>query len=333
MFKLWSQLNPKANSELKPDFGLREWADLNGDEKHSIWKHLECDFFDKDIKVKRDFMGYKEGYYYYFSGFSDAEKGAKKKRVYRTIIRMNDMYKAKNYTPNYLESRSFNSACADFYNLFSEGSENAFFELISIYAEIIIAERRDEKLIRKEGGTNAQYNKQLETWRWEDFDEFANRLNEILGHFCLNMQLTRLGFTPRQEGKIDEEIYKPALKKLSNKKWKDVNRDLADAFVDYRKDDFSGSITHVLSAIQAFLQVSLYGKIGKGNISSLIKDAKKKKVIPDDDFSTLFFEKMESYMAQTRQDKGDPHPKKEYATEKNARLVLNLAMVFFEHCL
>jgi hypothetical protein len=32
-----------------------------------------------------------------------------------------------------------------------------------------------------------------------------------------------------------------------------------------------------------------------------------------------------------RQETGDPHPKKEYATERNAKLVLNLAMIFLQH--
>ena len=34
-----------------------------------------------------------------------------------------------------------------------------------------------------------------------------------------------------------------------------------------------------------------------------------------------------------RQLKGTPHPSKEYATEKNARLLLNLVMVFLQHCI
>lgn len=32
-----------------------------------------------------------------------------------------------------------------------------------------------------------------------------------------------------------------------------------------------------------------------------------------------------------RQEKGDPHPKLEYANEQNARLILNLSMVFIQH--
>jgi len=331
-FKLWSQLNPKAHKELKPDFGLRKWADLNHNEKYSIWKHLEHYFFDKDIKKKSDFMGHVEGYYYYF-GSNSTEKELKEKRIYYTIMRINEMYKANNYTPTFLEKNSINSSCTDFYNLFTTGSENIALELISIYADMILYERKDEKIHKKEGEPDEEYDERLNEWRWEKFDAFANRLNEIFNHFCLNIQLSRSSFVPKQEEKIEEDIYRPALKKLSHKKWKDVNRDLSDAFEDFRKKDFSGSITHVISSIQAFLQISLNSKTGKGSISSLLKEAKKKRIIPDDDFSSIFFEEIESYMARTRQEKGDPHPKKEYASEKNARLILNLAMIFFEHCL
>ena len=44
-FKLWSELNPKAKKELKPDFGFRNWDSLTEDERYKIWKYLETHFF------------------------------------------------------------------------------------------------------------------------------------------------------------------------------------------------------------------------------------------------------------------------------------------------
>ena len=32
-------------------------------------------------------------------------------------------------------------------------------------------------------------------------------------------------------------------------------------------------------------------------------------------------------------DSGIAHPKKEYANERNARTILNLSMIFFQHCI
>ena len=42
---------------------------------------------------------------------------------------------------------------------------------------------------------------------------------------------------------------------------------------------------------------------------------------------------MESIFARERQETSNAHPMKEYATEKNTRLILNLAMIFFQHCI
>ncbi|MGE3278263.1 MAG: hypothetical protein AB7J40_00405 [Candidatus Altimarinota bacterium] len=333
MFKLWSQLNKKAYTELRPDLGLRMWSNLSELEKYNIWKHLESYFFDKDIQSKKDFMGRVENYFYDFgSDTFDAEH--KKKRVYFTIFRINEMYKANNYTPNFLEDKTYNAACADFYNLFTRGAENIALELISIYADMILFERREQiGFEKKEEESDEKYIERLEEWRWETFDSFTSRLNEIFDHFCLNLHLKRIGYVPKQEEIIEEEVYNPVLKKLSHKKWSEVNRDLSDAFEDFRGKDYSGSITHVISSVQAYLQISINGKTGQGEISKLIPEAKKKGIIPSDDFSTIFYDKLESYLMRTRQEKGDPHPKKEYANEKNARLVLNLAMIFFEHSL
>lgn len=332
MFKLWSELNQKARKELKPDFGLRSWGELSEEEKYTIWKYLERHFFDKNIREKRGFMGeVEERYYQFFGDRYDIEK--KQERVYITILRICEVYKAQNYAPTYLEHKNLNSACYDFYAIFSQKSENVVLELLSTFAWIILNERKDKEITRKDEESDEAYSKRLETWRFADFHAFASRLNEVFDDFSLNVNLTPLGFTPKQDSKIEEEIYKPVLKKLSNSKWKEVSRDLSDAFDDYRNKDYSGSITHTISAVQAFLQVLIHNKTGKGAISDLLKTAKKKGYVPADDFGGIYFEQVESHLARTRQDKGDPHPKKEYATEKNARLVLNLAMVFFEHCL
>lgn len=81
------------------------------------------------------------------------------------------------------------------------------------------------------------------------------------------------------------------------------------------------------------MQLLVFSKTGTGDISKLIPQARAKMLIPEDDFSLVFFNQIESYLARVRKDLGDAHPKKSYATEKNARLVLNLLMVFFEHSL
>lgn len=332
-FKLWSELNPKAKKELKPDFGLRSWNSLSNDEKYKIWKYLEWYFFDKDIKTK--YYPSREVHYYKFFGESP-ENEKKKERIYISIMALNHEYKAKSYARNFLENNTLNSACYDFHEIFMKQDENVVMELLSLYCKVLISERAEKTIDKKEGESEEEYNQRLQNWRWEEFDKFRKDLNEVFTDFGINLYLTRQGFIPRQEEKIIEEIYEPVLKYLSHPKWKEVSKILSDAFNEYRKktpQGYSNCVTHVISAIQAFLQIIVNGKTGKGEISKLIPMAQKKKLIPDDFFTQKIFDNLESIFARQRQETSIAHPKKQYANEKNARLILNLAMVFLQHCI
>ena len=335
-FKLWSELNPKAKKELKPDFGLRSWNSLSSDEKYKIWKYLEWYFFDKDIKTK--YKGYyplRKIHYYKFFG-EPPENEKKKKRIYFSIADLNHKYKAKSYAKNFLEDNTLNSACHDFYEIFMNQDENVVMELLSLYSLLLISERAEGTIHKKEGKSEEEYNQRLENWRWEEFDKFRKDLNEVFTDFGINLYLTRQGFAPRQEEKIIKEIYEPVLNYLSHSKWTEVSKILSDAFDEYRKNTpqgYSNCVTNVISAIQAFLQIVVNGKTGKGEISKLIPIAQKKKLIPDDFFTQKIFDNLESVFARQRQETGIAHPKKQYANEKNARLMLNLAMVFLQHCI
>ena len=81
------------------------------------------------------------------------------------------------------------------------------------------------------------------------------------------------------------------------------------------------------------MQLLLYGTTGKGTLGTLLPEAIKKGFIPSDKFSTIIFNNIESIFAQERISTGDAHPKKEYATEGSARTMINLAMVFLQHCI
>lgn len=330
-FKLWSELNLKAKKELKPDFSFRNWDSLSKDEKYKIWKYLETYFFDKDIK--EDF--YNKGHFYDFYG-EHYEQEQKKNRIYCSIVALNHKYKAKSYAINFLQNKNLVSACYDFHEIFMEQDENVVMELLSLYCKILISERADETTYREKEETEEEYQKRSQNWRWEDFDEFAQDLNEVFADFGINLYLTRQGFIPRQEEKIIKEIYEPVLSYLSHPKWKEVSKLLSDSFDEYRKNipqGYSNCVTNVISAIQAFLQIMVYGKTGKGEISNLITEAQKENLIPNDFFTKKIFDNIEAIFARERKETGIAHPKKQYATEKNARLMLNLAMIFFQHCI
>ncbi len=123
---------------------------------------------------------------------------------------------------------------------------------------------------------------------------------------------------------------------FSHPDWNEVNRLLSDAFTEYRKqtpNGYSSSVTHSVAAVQAFLQILVYKKTGKGEISKLINEAQKQNLISSDMFTKEIFKNIEAVLMRERQETGDPHPKQAYATAKNARIVLNLAMIFFQHCI
>jgi len=334
-FKLWSELNPKAKEELKPDFGFRNWDALSDDEKYKIWKYLEFYFFDKDLRENYNHRYANGGYYYEFFGDDEEDEKVKRERIIYSVVVLNDKFKARSYAKNFLEDRSLNSACRDFYEIFMHQNENVVIELLSLYCKVLISERKKEKIYKIQNEDEKEYQQRLENWRWEDFDKFAQSLNEVFTDFGINLYLTRQGFIPRQEEKITEEIYEPVLSFLSHPKWKEVGKILSDSFDEYRKNTpqgYSNCVTNTVSAVQAFLQIIVNGKTGKGEIAELIKDGQRKNLIPNDFFTQKIFNNIESIFARQRQETGIAHPKKEYATEKNARTILNLAMIFFQHC-
>jgi HEPN domain-containing protein len=254
---------------------------------------------------------------------------------------LNSLYKKENFAPNLLESQAkeysrhsvVKAAKDDFLKILRDGREAIVLELLSFYAEYLFGIKKDENLKRKEGEPEALYIKRNIDWKLKELDEFREVLNNIFEQFELNIHLTRAGFVYRNSKAIAERVYEPVLDFLMGEKWREVQRDMKDAFDDFRKGEHSDCITHAVSALQAFLQVLVTGKTGKGDISTLIPEAQKNSLIPDDAFSSKMFKDIKSILMEERQAKGNAHPKKEYATEQHARLILNLVMVFIQHCI
>lgn len=308
LFKYWSSLNSEALKELHPDLGLRDWNDLLLDEKGKIWSHLEKFFTDS----------------------------ASLQRKYHAIELMNEKHKYRSYGISFLCEKSSENATTDFKNILIFYNKNVVLELLSCFSVAILMERIDESILRDDQETDDAYDIRLTKWRFREFDEFADRLNNVFEHFGINIVLTRMGFIPRQEDKIIKKIYKPVLQVLSHSQWQPVNRELKDAFGEFRrktKKGYSSCITHLVSSIEAFLQICVYGKTGTGTLNSLIKKAYNKKLIPNDEFTNQIFKNIESILMQERSKKGDSHPKEEYATEENALLIMNLTMIFLQHCM
>ncbi len=300
-FSLWSEFNPEAKQTLRPDLGFRKWDDLIPPEKNTIWKHyINKNWFANDVI------------------HGDA--------TYEAVFKFNEAHKAQAFCTNLLNHggphhyashglMTYKKECCqpiaqkDLEQIFLNKSQDVVYELLSYYADELSE---------------------------EDLPSFIQMFNDISKQFGLNVLINKSGFIFRQDKKITEEIYVPVLNFLSNKKWEPVSRDLANATNDYLKntdEGYSSSITLAISALQGFLQILVYGKTGKGNIGELITKAQSQNLIPTDHLTTRMFKDIESVLMAERQDKGNPHPKKEYANEKTARLIFNLVMIFVQHCL
>lgn len=312
VFKLWSELNVDAKKELQPDFGIRSWNTLSPDDKKRIWKYLEDVLFPtKLIEASEN-----EWYQYNLIG--------RRKSVAQAIFWLNKSFKVNGYASNFHFEETFESALNDFYQIFLTQNENVVFELFSLYAKAIMPNQ--EQLEETDFEDQAYY----------EFDEFSKQINEVFIDFGLSVIMTRLGFVPRQDNKILTEIYDPVISYLSSQIFEKVNTLFKDAFSEYRKNTpngYSTCVTHCVAAIEAFLQIIVKDKLGSGKLSNLIAEGLKKKILPDDIFTKEIFKTIEQIVTRERMETGDAHPKKSYATERNAKTILNISMIFLQHCI
>lgn len=331
MIPFWSDTNSKVKEILFP---TKEtiWSDLSIEDKKKMWKYLEYHLFNLNPESGEASFD-RVSCRYQFYGKDIWENDHLVKTIANSMLFFNEKYKKATYAEEFLKESSFDSACRDFYRIFMQENRDVVFEMLTLYSRVMVL-NDSEKLWQGNDENDEDFQKRKDKEQWKRFDSFSARLSEVFEEFGVNYKLTRDGFIKSDEPVVIEKIYEPALKKLSSKKWGDVNRDIRDSFSALNDDkDGSGSITHTLAALQGFLQILVNGKTGKGDTSNLIVEALKKQLIPDDDFSKKIIKEMNSFWAKERQDKGDPHPKKSYATKSQAKLVISLVMVFIDHVL
>lgn len=325
MFKLWSETNKEAKDELRPDFGFRSWNELDADDKEKIWSYLwEKWFFDTK---KDDFDAF-------FSSeeYTDDQKKDKSKKLNRisTVLDvLNRKYKAKVYARNFLDNRSIYTALKDFYSIYLVSTENVAFELLSIYAQKLIIEREDG-LQQKEDESGEEFEKRNNEYKWEEFDDFSEDLNDLFDHFGIYVLLTRQDLIPKQDKKIIEDIYQPVLKMLSHDEYKESDDMIKSAFRNFRSGDFEKVIQNSINSMHAYLQIKISKKIGKGNFKTLLREAEKEKIIPSGELITNLYANIESFLARERKDKTPVHPSKGKSTSDDALFVLNLTMVVLQ---
>lgn len=299
-FAKWSQFNPEAKKILSPDLGIRSWDKISPEQKQTIWQH----FINKGWLVSDD---------YTYKAVHNFNENNKAMAACKHLLQHGKPHRYERGFGDDVFECCRDAAQLDFDYIFHKGTQDVLYELISYYVQSLEKSINDHHL-----------------------PSFINLFNDISNQFGLNVLLNNNGFILRQDEKITEEIYKPVLNFLNDKKWEPVNRDLSDATMAYLKnteEDYSNSITLTISALQAFLQIIVEGKTGNKNLGEAIVLAQSKNLVPNDSFTKTIFKNIESVLMQERQAKGNPHPKKEYANEKTARLILNLTMVFMQHCI
>jgi hypothetical protein len=309
-FKLWSEVSSENKMNLKPLIDMRSWENLTDEEKKKILMHLAN-----------------------YGWLDRAETLA------RVADQLNEMYKVQTYALDFFEHGgphysygTIDSCCKDialkdFARIVRRGKTDIVIEALSLYGQDII----DNSYLKGDKSTEEDIEN-----AYENFDNFGRAINNLFENFGINLLLTRNGFIPRQEKIIEEYILEPVIKGISGKEWRPVQSDLHDALKEYHKgtkSGYSNAITHLASTLQAFLQIKVNGKIGKGEIDALLEKGIANGNIPNDQLSKKVLKGLVSTVMEARQKSGDAHPKTEYANDKSVRLILNSVATFIQHCI
>lgn len=317
-FSLYGQNDPQIEESIQPRLELRSWSDLEAGEKRIALQEL----------INRGWI-----------------KGTSKE-VLQTIEYLNS------YFLRQCPGKQLHKIKPE-YNIRGSGNEHKRMEAaLSDFQRILLDEKSEALILRMLSQFALSYI-DSNSYRWAEnakdeegrdvhiaeafmnFDRLANCLNHIFKQFSINALLTRNGLVPIQDEKISEEIYEPTLKILANPKWKTVNADLAQMFADYRDKNYPEVITKAHSVVQRFLQILVgeEGKSGKGEVGKLFNKAKQEGVIPVNRFTEPMIQVFQGYISSERATKSTAKPALVATTSSDALLIMNVVIIFLQHCL
>lgn len=307
-FKIWSETSPTVKQALRPTLDLRSWDELEEEDKSKIARFLLQKGWLQDGQL-----------------------------ITKIMFELNENYKVNTYAkflfshggPHQNVYSEYESCCkqaasTDLASIIKTEKSEVVFELLSLYARELI----NNNSLRS-GATAKEIDQ-----AYDRFDRFSRAVNDVLTHFGVNITLNRLSFAPRQEKVIEELVLQPTFIALSGSEWEEVQKEFSDAISEYRKGNkqsYSNAITHIVTAVQAFLQIKILGETGKGDIDDLLKRGIRENKISSDELTKKVLTGLSSTLMEYRQKQGDAHPKKEYANEKSVRLTLNVAAVFIQY--
>lgn len=224
------------------------------------------------------------------------------------------------------------AATKDFYRIFLEESESLVLRMLSKYAQLLIDSYDLERA--KNAVDSGERTKYVEE-AFAKFDRFVNCINHVFEQFAVNQLMTRNGFIPRQDQTIERELYKPTLAALSDPKWGPVNEILTLMFEDFREGRFPETITKAHSAVHCFLQILVgeHGSNAKGELGKLVKDGKDAHLIPTNRFTEPFLSIIQGFITSERATNSTAKPSLSPASSSDALLMMNMTLLFLQHCL
>lgn len=227
--------------------------------------------------------------------------------------------------------RQREAAAQDFWRIFHEDSDEIVFRMLSKFCESYI-DVWAYNLAKWTKGKAQKDNIERAFWV---FDKLSNCLNRIFEQFCVNVFVTRNGFVPRQDKKLSNDIYEPVLIVLSDPKWKSVSDHLSTMFSDFQDKHYAECITKAHGAVQRFLQILVWeeGKNGQWELAKLFNNARDTGIIPKDRFTSSIIDSLQGFLSSERATNSTAKPAKKEATSSDAILVMNVVMIFLQHCL
>ncbi len=317
-FLLYGENDPKVESNIQPQLALRNWVSLSDEEKQIAFQQLKnsgcVESYSREILQTIEYLN---------NAFLRQCPG----RHLHAVQPQRDHYRGGYGN----ESERMKAAITDFQHIFlREKTDAMVFRMLSKFAESHI-----DGYHRANETQDDVERKKLIDEAFNKFDRLANCLNHIFEQFAVNQLVTRNGFVPRQDAKITEEVYIPALSILADPKWKSVSTDLALMFEDYREENYAEAITKAHRAVQRFLQVLVgeEGKSGKGEVGKLLQKAKEDGVIPVNRFTEPLVSVIQGFITSERATNSTAKPTTKDATASDALLMMNVVMVFLQFCL
>ncbi len=317
-FRLYGQDDPTVENEILPVLEFRNWSDLSDTEVKTAYQQLVNSGWVTEHSAE-----ILQTIYYLNHKFLRICPG---KNLHKVVPQRDHQGHGNDFDRR-------KAAAKDFYQILCDGgSDPVVYRMLSKLAAAYIDDYSYRRA--KEATTTEDRDKAL-TEAFGDFDRLANCFNHIFEQFGVNQHVTRSGFVPRQDKRIIDDVYTPTIEILSDPKWKSVNQDLSEMFEDYQNENYPEAITKAHRGVQRFLQILVgeEGKNAKGEVGKLFQQAKRENLLLDNRFSSSFVSSIQNTIVSERATNSTAKPSLKDATSSDALLVMNLVMVFLQHCL